>query len=461
MKTGKTQGMASFAVLIFAIVAMLILMANFKLASAVSISTDAYDTFNSQTVEKNGIAQVVKESILAIRETAISPSTNSVQTEIQNRLASMTFPAGVSVTLANSPAALPAHPFFPSTPPIAVSLAYFSAAPRGVAGMGALLTSFAAQGPAADMGRLTFTFNRVDTVSANDARVYTVNADLISVPLTNFDLVAYGLPTTGAVPDSSPPIPAGMLGRGVSQLVVTANNPAGDPSAYPDLYPGSGTESLPYQFRNATSFSWNAYEYVWGVTYQHSLIATAQAESDPGNAAPTTDNPTPATGAVYDFSAAQNPSIAGVSAAGNSITVDCSAVQSSILAVVDAEGVGSVTVLGSAASGTPFVLLIRNTAGGLGLTQVNFSGNNFRPAIFYVENSAVTFSGDPQIEGALLLDRTTTAAGAVSWQGHVSFYAPASPLGTWDLTLNDSSDVKSALAPFAPRVLLVSTSATR
>ena len=65
------------------------------------------------------------------------------------------------------------------------------------------------------------------------------------------------------------------------------------------------------------------------------------------------------------------------------------------------------------------------------------------------------FSGDPQIQGALFLDPTTVASGAVGWYGHFSFYGNASPLGTFPITVNDSPAVKEALAPLAPRVLLV------
>jgi hypothetical protein len=460
MNPRDSRGMVSFAVLMFAIVAMLILMANFKLASAVRFTTDGFDTFNSQTVEKNGLAQVVKESILALRETAITSSSGTVQSEIQNRLASLTFPAGVSVNLTTSPSTVPAHLFFPTAEPATETLPYFSTT-RGLAGMGTLLSSFAVQGPITDLGRLTFTFARVDSANPTEAQTYTVNADLISVPLTNLDLVAYGLPATGTVPSAAPALAAGTLGLGVSEMVVSSNNPANDPTAYPDLYSGSSSENLPYQFRNAASFSWNAYEFVWSSAYQHALISSAQAESDPGNTAPSTGNPTPATGAAFDFSAAQNPTIAGLSVTGNTVTVDCSAVQSQIVAIIDAEGVGTVTLQGSAASGTPFVLLIRNTAGALGLTQVNFTGSNLRPIIFYLENSAASFVGRPQIAGALLLDRTSTVSGGVDWSGHVSCYAPASPLAGWNFTLSDSPAVKQALAALAPRVLLVSTSATR
>jgi len=454
MKTGPLQlrgekGMASVAVLIFSIVAVLILVANFKLNYAVGQSSDAFDSFNSQTVEKNGVAQIVKESILSILETATAASANP----IQNRLSSMSFSPGVTVTLAAAPN-LPTHAFFPlGTPPAAAQPAYFSTAPRGIAGMGALFTSLAIQGPAADMGRLTYTFNRASTNAPGEGWTYTVNADLFSVPLTNVDVVAYGLPSSGAIPAQAPAVPPGTFGPGVSCLVVTSNNPASDPTAYPDLYASAGPERLPYEFRNAISFSWNAYEFLWSLPYQHALLNLATAENDPGNSG------TP--GALYDFSSDANPTIAGVTEAGSTVTIDCHAVQSQVIAIVDSEGTGTVNITGSASSGTPFVLLIRNTAGAQGRTQVNFSGSNSRPAIFYLENANVVFTGSPQIEGALFLDPTTVAAGTVAWFGHFSFYGSASPLATLSIGVNDSPAVKSALAALAPRVLLVSTTATR
>jgi hypothetical protein len=446
--------MASFAVLIFAMVSVMILMANFKLNYAVSSTSDAYDTFGSQVVEKNGISQAVKESILAIGETAIVNSGNSLQQEIQNKLSSMSFGAGVTVTIdPGSPVpSVPSNPFFPfAMPPNSSQPNYFSASAhtRAVAGMGGLFTSLCTLGPVADLGRLTVAFDRTSSASPDDNRTYVVNADLFSVPLTNVDVVAYGLPVTGSIPLSAPTVPPGFFGSDVSCLVTTSSNPANDPTAFPDLFASSGAERLPYEFRNAVSFSWNAYEYLWSPTYQNALLGTALNSPN----------------AIYNFSTSFDPDnlqpFPGitVSPTGNSVTVDCSAVTASLVAIVDPNGTGSVTITGSPASGQPFVLLVRNTSGVR--TPVTFAGSNLRPAIFYLENASVRFNGSPQIEGALFLDPTTIASGSVTWFGHFSFYAPASPLGTLGITMADSAAVKSALAPLAPRVLLVSTNATR
>ena len=453
-RPGSNRGMASFAVLLFAIVSVMILMANFKLNYAVSATSDAYDAFSSQVVEKNGLSQAVKESILAIGETAIANSGSTLQQEIQNRLSSMSFGSNVTVSIdtALPVPSVPANAFYPfGTPPGSSQPSYFSASActRPVAGMGGLFTSLCMLGPSADLGRLTVTFDRTNSASPEDARTYVVNADLFSVPLTNVDVIAYGLPITGSIPSAAPAVPPGFFGDGVSCLVTTSNNPANDSTAYPDLFASSGGERLPYQYRNAVSFSWNAYEYLWSPTYQNALLGAALI----------------APNAIYNFSTSFDPSnlqpFPGitVSPTGASVTVDCSAVTGSIVALVDPNGTGSVTITGSPAPGSPFILLVRNTSGVR--TPVTFTGSNSRPAIFYLENSSVQFSGAPQIEGALFLDPTTTASGNVTWFGHFSFYGPASPLGTLGITMADTPAVKSALAPLAPRVLLVSTNATR
>ena len=72
--------------------------------------------------------------------------------------------------------------------------------------MGNLFTSLAIQGPSADLGTLTFTFDRVSSNSPGDNQTYTVNANVFSVPLTNVDVIAYGLPASGF--DSRPQAPA-------------------------------------------------------------------------------------------------------------------------------------------------------------------------------------------------------------------------------------------------------------
>jgi hypothetical protein len=436
--------MASFAVLLVAMVSVMLLSLMFYQNYAVYVTSQAFDSFRSQLVEKNGLAQIVKESVLAIRETAVTNSGSSLQTEINNRLGSMTFSSGVAVTLNTPVASVPAHTFYPAgTAPVATNASYFSVSPRGVSGMGNLLSSIVMLGPVADLGRVTATFNRTVSGSAAETRTYTVNADLWSVPLTNVNMVAYGLPASGQTPAAAPTLASGFFSAGVSRLVCTSNNPSNDSTAYPDLYVPNTPEQLPYQFRNAVSFSWNAYEYVWSSNYQNALLSAAGS------------------GNTFDFSSGSNPAIPGVAYSAGTVTITLASVTSQTLAVVDSLGGGNVVINGSGTSGSAFVLLLRNTAGGAGKTNVTFSGNNSRPVLILSENCALSFSGSPQFQGGLLVDPNCTVTGTVTWFGHISFYALASPFPTFNLTLADSATVKAALAPLSPRILLVSATATR
>jgi hypothetical protein len=94
-------------------------------------------------------------------------------------------------------------------------------------------------------------------------------------------------------------------------------------------------------------------------------------------------------------------------------------------------------------------------------TSVTLSGDNNRPILIISRQCSLTFSGGPQFQGAIILDRNSTATGSATLFGHLSFYYAANPFPAWNLTLVDSPSVKAALAPLAPRVLLVATSASR
>jgi hypothetical protein len=450
----RERGMIGFAVLLLAGVVVMIFTMSFFVSWANYQSSLAFDSWHSQQAEMAGLQQVVQESILALRSTEPVTSQNQIGKEIANRLQALAFSPGVSISLTNA-ATPPAHVFYPFGPAATAStLPMFSSSTvqPGIAGTGNRALAFLTRGPAADLGAdpagaapytySTYTFSRTAGNSPAENRAITVTARLFSVPLTNIDCIAYGLPSTGSVASSSPAMPNGFFAGGISRLVTTLDDPTKDPTFYPDLYDPDNPTSLGYQYENGALFSWDAYEFIWGDTYQDALLSAA--------------GPT----GTFDFDAPANPPIAGVTSSGNSITIDLSSVTATTLAVVDASGTGrSIKILGSAAGGRSFLLYLKNT--GSVPTSVTLSGDNNRPIILFSRQCALTFSGNPQFQGAIILDRNSTATGSATLFGHLSFYYAANPFPAWSLTLADSPGVKTALAALAPRVLLVSTSATR
>jgi len=452
--SNRERGMIGFAVLLLAGVVMMIFTMSFFVSWANYQSSLAFDSYHSQQVEMAGLQQVVQESILALRSTERVNSQNQINTEITNRLQALAFTPGVSISLttATTPPTHIFYPFGPAATASALPMFSSSTVQPGIAGTGNRALAFLTRGPVADLGAdpagaapytySTYTFSRTASNSPAENRAITVTARLFSVPLTNIDCIAYGLPSTGSVAPSSPMIPSGLFASGISRLVTTLNDPTKDPTFYPDLYDPNNPSSLGYQYENSVLFSWDAYEFIWGNTYQDALLSAA--------------GPT----GTFDFDAPVNPPIAGVTSSGNSVTIDLSSVTATTLAVVDGSGTGrSIQILGSAASGRSFLLYLKNT--GSAPTSVTLSGDNNRPIILFSRQCSLTFFGAPQFQGAIILDRNSTATGSATLFGHLSFYHAANPFPAWRLTLADSPSVKTALAALAPRVLLVSTSATR
>ena len=444
----RHHGMIGFAVLLLAAVVFMIFTMSFLVSWANYQSSVAFDSYHSQVVEMAGLQQVVQESILALRSTepAYNPSNlnNEIASEISNRLQALTFAPGVAITLANATPP-PAHVFYPFGPAPATSdLPMFSLSPVGIAGTGNRMLAFLTRGPAADLGTTSCTFSRTVSSSISENRTITMTSRLFSVPVTNIDCIAYGLPSSGSVASAAPSMPPGFFDNGISRLVTTLNDPTKDPTFFPDMFDPNNASSLGYQYENSVLFSWDAYEFIWGNIYQNALLAAAGSNG------------------TFDFDAPTNPAITGVTSTGSSVTIDLSSATATTLAVVDASGIGrSIQILGSPAvsslNTSPLLLYLKNT--GSDPTNVILSGDNNRPIILISRQCVLNFSGDPQFQGAIILDRNSTATGSVTLFGHLSFYAANPFPSAWNLTLIDSPSVKTALAPLAPRVLLVSTSA--
>jgi hypothetical protein len=464
------RGMIGFAVLLLAGVVIMVFTMSFFVSWADYQSSLAFDSYHSQLVEMAGLQQVVQESILALRSTepAYNPISvnNSIDTEINTRLSAMSFTPGVSVAMTafSTP---PAHVFYPfclpGQAPVASDLRSLlsSLKPPGIAGTGNHTLRFLTSGPTADLGTASYTFARTVSNSPAENRTITTTARLFSVPVTNIDCIAYGLPITGSVPSAAPWMPNGFFVNSssanvISRLVTTLNDPSKDATFYSDLFDPNNASSLGYQWQNSVLFSWDAYEFIWGNIYQNELLNTANAA-----------------GTLFDFDAPVNPTITGVTSFGDpaiSVTIDLSLVPAITgpLVIVDSLGKNAsgnprnIQILGSpegnSLNASPLLLYLKNT--GSGPTNVSLSGDNNRPIILLSRQCVLTFFGNPQFQGAIILDPNSKASGSATLFGHLSFYYAANPLPAWDLILSDLPSVKAALAPLAPRVLLVSVSAT-
>lgn len=317
-------------------------------------------------------------------------------------------------------------------------------------------------------GQMGVQITRSNGVAAED-RVWNFVAEIVTVPVSNWELVAYGLPASGSVPASAPTGLANVLtstfyANGGRAITASANNPSGDTTVFPALYEsGAGSERLPYYYRGDTAFAWDAYEVVSGFNFRDPFydIAGKTHLEDP------VGNPT----AYFDFQvvdpadppdAADMPNGMAYDPALDRVTIDVGAVTDPVLFVVDQGAIGSVEVVGSAlASSTPFVLWIVNDNGALARTPVTFSGSNFRPFLCYTTSSEIAFTGGTWQGGFIFGPGSSVVApSTVSIEGHLSFYSGANPFPSWNLTILPSETVASILAPIAPRVLIADAVAT-
>lgn len=311
-------------------------------------------------------------------------------------------------------------------------------------------------------GQLSVQLTRSNGDVAED-RSWNFEAGLVTVPVTNWELIAYGLPASGTIPASAPTglgavLSSGFYAGGGRALTASANNPSGDTTVFPSLYEASGVELLPYFYRDSTAMAWDTYEVVNGLDFREPFydVAGRTHLEDPFG------NPT----AYFDFGVVDpaNPPDAADLPAGmsydpglNKLTVDVSAVADPILCIVDQGAVGEVLIAGSPiASSSPFILWIINDNGPLGRTPVTVSGDNFRPFLCYTTSSAITFASGGFWQGGWILGPGTSvvAPSFVTIEGHVSFYSGANPFPGWGLTLAPAESVRRILAPIAPRALI-------
>ena len=315
---------------------------------------------------------------------------------------------------------------------------------------------------------------------------YTVTTKLYLVPLTNYNVVSYGLPATGLVPAGTTGQPAitniSPANSPFDVLFVPDNNPATDTAdltTYQDAYDGSST--LPYRYRESTLMAWDAYEFLMkqptsSSDYRYVLRDTAAANS-----------------ALFDFYIpATVPSNCIYNVGSKTLTVDLNLVDPTgqVLAVVDSNGGGNIVLQGSPRGPSvgppvgclsPIIIIIMNQSypapsvfpSGSNLqTNVSFSGNNYRPVIVYFFGCSLdggsVLGSNLSFSGGCFFDRYSSMTRSADFIGHVSYYyanPPFTPLRVgYDYTVETWLATKSnspALPAVAPRALLISASSVR
>jgi hypothetical protein len=453
----RRGGWGLFAVLFVFVVGCLVAALAFR-HQIVYDSLTAADMRHQRQTEATACAQAVTESLYACAETIpphYDPNNNpltpspSLSAQLTSRLGLVAANTpGLSLSLASTytppsggtaistpaiPVVLPIGQFPSYTPP-SVTVTPSSDLP----GVGRLYQDFAADQPANQLGSCTVFINRsMAGDQSGEAAVYAVQAYWASVPLVDWNVIAYGLPsTTGTT--NAPPVgqPPGGSPRSALRvlLVHTFNNEA---TASAQLL---NSANLPYFYRNQVSAGWDTWEYIWSSTYQNALTATASAS-----------------GALYD-TANPNPTAPGLTGSGTSATISLGAVTSQVVSFVDAYGGGSLTITGSSTGGTPVAILVSNY-NQASPTVVTFSGNNSRPVILYLVNAALN-GNSTTFDGAVWLNPGSSVTGTFNLVGSIAFYEANSFPNVSVYADPSYPALAEALAPISPAAFIASSTGT-
>jgi hypothetical protein len=285
-------------------------------------------------------------------------------------------------------------------------------------------------------------YGRVQTISATVSRtndkgeLSTVNltGGAYSIPVTNFGIVAYGLPQSGHTPESLGSAIRGYPGSGFwtsGGRVLAPSQVSGlDPTAFNHLVGGlAGTYG--YYYRQQVSLAWNLYEVIFGSS---------------GTLMPALASRAVSSGSYFNINAPADFAGATWNSALGHVEIDLDAVADDVLYV---GGTGrAIFSAATASSADPLTVVIGN-----GVTAY-FIGDITRPVVMYVLNADVFF-GTNEICGALMLGPGAAVDGSPVVRGHLSYYALNLYGASFRPDVRVHTGYRNAVAPVAPRQCVV------
>lgn len=437
--TRSRRGSTELVAVFFLAAMVLIVQASLEMQVAATLSVRSFDYYVQRDAEADSIADAVTESIYAMRMVApqASQTPETLSAAIRARLDAVGVSDAIIATDTETPPRIVQPPQQVGS---TVRFGPLATLPRtDIEGLHAQVAALIEDREAEELPGI------VSVLSLGDgSRTYEVYSRLFSVPITSVDMVAYARPSISGMPSSSIPVPTWTPAADLRRLAVQLYS-ATDPSARPDIFSASGG-SLPYMYRPAVVLSWDLFQYIW--TYEHrsllidrgyrfGVIDLASLTPDPSN---------------------------GITVNGTTVVIDISLWSSTrdVMLVRDSSGGHTVRVVGSAASGQPFVLYVQNPDGATP-TVIELQSDNARPFLLYPNNSIIRSvtalaTGTPQTwRCGILAASNTSFEGSLIVSGHFSF--PQSWTTYPSVQVLPDATTRSALAAVSPRALLVSSRA--
>jgi hypothetical protein len=519
LKVNSRKGFLLFYVIVFVVVTYV------ALNTLLAYNINQVKTFLSLTgfkqdgVERDNLESLVKQAVLSGAEVVAVPSASALSGKISTRLSTWLGQEAAgqlvlgSVTGGSSLVWTPSNAwlnppdllaaggfsggtyFFPYSNVPALSsfnTADFELGGNFV-GIGQKTMSWLSSGVYSYLGSLTAKFSRFSSLGTGTVRRNTITCKLFSVPVTNFNLILYGLPSLKqSYPESAPSWSGFSFADDMRPFIVTGNKLLNDstllPAASGDfslIISSESYERVPFNaYRDEISLGFNFYDYLFNSpdspgSYQAALNSRAKQldgvfldYSQPNGGL--TSSP------VYLTQVSETSGIPKI------VTLDLSKIPASIslLEFFDVLGNKELVILGasalSAVNLSPIYVYVNNATVGVPTTKVTLQGDNHRPVIILGNRMTLSFQSVSLWTGALFLGpdggfSTSTwplsASGSpVQWFGHVSLFHAYNGLGgvknffgsTGPVMLKPfPPNMAESLATLAPRVLFVSSRGDR
>lgn len=300
-----------------------------------------------------------------------------------------------------------------------------------------------------------------------------VNADSWLVPLTNYPVVAYGQPQSGAVQGETADYAwlnsslNSLAFRNANGYILMTSMLDGDAEdGVTNDFSASEAWGLPRMFLPFTKLSWQAYEMINHSTWRDQfLYPLAMFSGLPAEQQLQTVDMT------GFWAAEEEPPGLSVDSpeASPRITIDLNHVEARVVNVITILPDTEIEIIGASATGPPVVVMIRNPYENTSRdpSTVKFSGDNIRPVLVYNDSMDVEFENGIEVSGALFLNssrRLTEVRGNAVLYGHLSIDSfgdrANSYASAWALQVFPDVSVREALAAVSPSAYIVTTRVT-
>lgn len=275
------------------------------------------------------------------------------------------------------------------------------------------IASYLNQGPYTDCGQATFLYDI-------HGRSYSIKASGYGVPLSNFDLTLYDLPSS--------------LGSGVGLKRRTFYTLAPDGNK---VNLTSEKNDINYKNRKDVSFFCNAYEWLWRNDYLEKLSKESENSF------------------VLELPFSGELEENGVALINhNEVTLNLEKIEFDVFTVSDPLGEATIKFIPSVANSKPLVIVVHNNLKSNKSTVLEIDQSVKRPVVFFVLNTEVVFQNNPEIGGSFFLDPNSKARGGLFLDGHFSCYSGADFMDMLNLRFDRTVAMKIKLASMVPHVFL-------